>query len=47
MGSGTEEHISPGQEIDFCTLGMFISGKMRIFRSQFFRVADITLLRLI
>ena len=38
MEPGTEEQIPPGQEIDFCTLGMFIIGKMRIFFSRFIRV---------
>jgi hypothetical protein len=31
-----EEHeIPPDQEIDFCTMGMFIIGKMRAFDSNY------------
>ena len=30
METGEDEDICPGQEIDFCTLGMFIIGKKEL-----------------
>jgi hypothetical protein len=30
METGEDEDICPGQEIDFCTLGMFIIGKKKL-----------------